>query len=704
MELVETNICPNCGGKLEEKNGQYYCLYCGKGFREEDIAEKSEEVKKELGGVVADELIKQRMEDIANARRNLYAAIHEEYIDNNKVLQYSREVKKYLSDDVQASFYETAVSSNAKAINKFLDNIDAEKYDYLAPDIIEFMLKSLEKSNILTLENFIERVYKNGDEKFAEYRTRIDEEGKKLDEGIYNPDIPRDVFLAYSSADWRVVNEITEYLEENELHCFVALRNLRHGKGAVENYRNYLERAMHNCKCFVFISTENSCSLDCDALKVELPYMRDREPNKGRIEYASNGKRGKMTDAARMLVNEFFGVEYCTNKEDVLKRVLEKITTKKVVKAQTEKYCKACGTKNYLNAKICCECGNKDFVNTYEEYARIKAEEQVRKEYAEKEEQARKEREALAAKAEQERIARERIKQEAEKEKSALAAELERMKAELETAKTIIKQCDSKVDFEIENGVLKKYKGSSWHIVIPDGVTSIGDEAFCDCSNLSSVEIPNGVTSIGNKAFWRCSRLSDINIPNGVTSIGNEAFFGCLIKNIVIPNSVINIGQAAFSYCKYLTSIILPDCVTSIGRIFQGCKNLINVTIPNSVTSIGNGAFCDCSSLTSITIPNGVTSIGNDAFRDCSSLTSITIPNSVTSIGDLAFCGCHNLISIEIPNSVTSIGNGAFYGCSKNLIIKCNAEEQPSGWHKDWNKKWNGILSGRYKVIWGYKG
>ena len=187
------------------------------------------------------------------------------------------------------------------------------------------------------------------------------------------------------------------------------------------------------------------------------------------------------------------------------------------------------------------------------------------------------------------------------------------------------------------------YYSSINEVIIDNGVTSIGLNAFSDCSSLTSITIPEGVTSIGDRAFYNCSSLTSITIPDGVTSIGDRAF----------------------EDCRKLTSITIPDSVTSIGdSAFSCCSSLISITIPEGVTSIRYGAFYDCSSLTSVTIPDSVTSIGLIAFSGCSSLTSITIPDGVTSIGGNAFYGCSSLTSITIPDGVTSIGGGAFYNCS----------------------------------------
>ena len=203
-------------------------------------------------------------------------------------------------------------------------------------------------------------------------------------------------------------------------------------------------------------------------------------------------------------------------------------------------------------------------------------------------------------------------------------------------------------------------------ISIPSTVTSIDANAFDGCSGLTSISIPEGVTSIGNSAFSGCSSLTSISIPEGVTSIGNMAFSGCSsLTSISIPEGVTSIGNSAFSGCSSLTSISIPEGVTSIGYgAFYYCSGLVSISIPEGVTSIGNSAFSGCSSLTSISIPEGVTSIGNMAFQDCSGLTSIQLPSTVTNIGFRAFKNCSGLTSISIPSTVTSIDANAFDGCS----------------------------------------
>ena len=221
-------------------------------------------------------------------------------------------------------------------------------------------------------------------------------------------------------------------------------------------------------------------------------------------------------------------------------------------------------------------------------------------------------------------------------------------------------------------------------VTIPDSVTSIGFDAFSGCTGLTSIYYTGdiadwcGISKLQN--LMSSSRTLYINgekvdgelvIPDGVTSIGDYAFRGCTgLTSVTIPDSVTSIGSSAFYYCTGLTSIIIPDGVTSIGDwAFSGCRGLTSITIPDSVTSIGSSAFQSCTGLTSITIPDSVTSIGSSAFSGCTSLTSVTIPDSVTSIGFDAFSGCTGLTSVTIGNSVESIGYSAFSGCYKLVEV-----------------------------------
>lgn len=135
----------------------------------------------------------------------------------------------------------------------------------------------------------------------------------------------------------------------------------------------------------------------------------------------------------------------------------------------------------------------------------------------------------------------------------------------------------------------------SGQLVIGEGMTGIGESAFCDCSSLTGITMPDSVMSIGGSAFRNCISLKSITIPDGVTGIGEYVFWNCgNLTSITIPDSVTSIGECAFSDCSSLTSITIPDNVTSIGEYaFFGCKKLKSITIPDSVSSIGEDAFND---------------------------------------------------------------------------------------------------------------
>ena len=186
---------------------------------------------------------------------------------------------------------------------------------------------------------------------------------------------------------------------------------------------------------------------------------------------------------------------------------------------------------------------------------------------------------------------------------------------------------------------------------------------------IKTVIIDNGVTTIGDNAFFDCRGLTSVTIPNSVITIGSDAFRACRsLTSVTIPNSVTTIGSSAFGSCERLNSVTIPNIVTTIEeQTFYGCKSLTSVIIPNSVITIGNYAFGNCFSLTSVTIGNSVTKIGNYDFNECGGLTSITIPKSVTEIGNFAFGRCRGLTSITNLNPVpVSINANVFYDVNVN--------------------------------------
>ncbi|MDE6271416.1 MAG: leucine-rich repeat domain-containing protein, partial [Muribaculaceae bacterium] len=252
------------------------------------------------------------------------------------------------------------------------------------------------------------------------------------------------------------------------------------------------------------------------------------------------------------------------------------------------------------------------------------------------------------------------------------------------------------------------------------------------CSGLTSVIIPNSVTSIGEDAFYRCSGLIKSAYPNNLNNpfgygiimaynpegaiIEDGIIYGPEKKEIlfatydltgqfIIPKSVTSIRESAFKSCSGLTSVIIHNSVTSIGdSAFESCNGLTSVIIPNSVSSIGKNTFNKCSGLIKSAYPNHL----NDPFGDGIRVAynpegaiiedgwiygpekrkilfapynlagQFIIPENVTSIGQDAFKGCSGLTSLIISTSVTSIGNYAFYGCTDLTSIRVLSEQPAS--------------------------
>lgn len=204
-----------------------------------------------------------------------------------------------------------------------------------------------------------------------------------------------------------------------------------------------------------------------------------------------------------------------------------------------------------------------------------------------------------------------------------------------------------------ENTTLKE-------VILPEGLISIEEAAFANCTALEKLNVPSTVNTLGHWILEN-TKVTSFTIPQGVTEIPASCFYGSAITTINIPPSVKTIGNWAFQDAK-LTEVVIPSSVTSIGEWAFGCNNdnptLQSVIIEADITEIPNCCFYLQTKLTSLSLPEGITAIGDDAFCGCK-ISSLTLPSSLKTIGARAFSN-NGITQLTIPNKVESIGNAAF--------------------------------------------
>ena len=213
-----------------------------------------------------------------------------------------------------------------------------------------------------------------------------------------------------------------------------------------------------------------------------------------------------------------------------------------------------------------------------------------------------------------------------------------------------------------------------------NSLLSIGNSAFENCVNLTSVTIPNSVTSMKRYAFQNCSKLSNAILGTGLKTIEAGCFWRCSsLTNIQIPNSITSIENDVFRECTSLENIVIPNSVLTLGdQAFESCSKLQNVTLSTNLKQINSEVFISCIALQSILIPNGVKSIGQSAFKSCKALQTITLPNTLETINPSAFSGCFALHTIDMGTGLISIKEDAFSSCGQLTNVTVRATTPPT--------------------------
>ena len=299
--------------------------------------------------------------------------------------------------------------------------------------------------------------------------------------------------------------------------------------------------------------------------------------------------------------------------------------------------------------------------------------------------------------------------------------------------------------FSADNGILynaektqiilcpQKMSGS---VVIPEGVTAIGADAFDNCASITCIKLPasltkiEGIGSSWGYAFGDCKSLEKYEVAEGNTayaavdgllySADKTQLYACppqYAGTVDIAEGVTSIGSSVFSQCAGVTAVRFPSTLTDSlsSYTFSSCKALARfevaagnavytakdgilydaqmtkiilcpnqisgeIIIPDTVTQIGSSVFSGRTGITAVTLPAALTSIGSSAFNGCTSLAEITIPDGVVKLDSRAFYGCSSLTELQIPDSVTSIGSSAFYGCTglQTVSLPQSLQELPA--------------------------
>lgn len=244
-------------------------------------------------------------------------------------------------------------------------------------------------------------------------------------------------------------------------------------------------------------------------------------------------------------------------------------------------------------------------------------------------------------------------------------------------------------DFEANNMPWYSQNSVITSVVIGEGITSIGANAFCNMGNITSVTVPSTVSRVGERAFYYCGKLESISLPDSVSEIGKEAFYSCdRLTAPLFPAGMKTLAEGVYGGCAGFTAVAIPAHITDIGEsAFVSCSNLETVSIPASVTAIGQMAFNACAKLTAITVEEGnVFYSAADGILynkektallqyPCGKAEECIVPEGVKTVASYAFRDAR-VTSIRFTGAAPVIEEYAFYG----LRIKVRYPFGTAGW------------------------
>ena len=549
---LEQIKCPICGNtetieRIEtEQEPTWRCACCYSVFVEKLAKREYEKLESairehleagvgRIESVIDEALLREKTKEFANLRAELMRKVNANYTDSKAIVKICEKILLIAPDDFLTEFFHIANSGTRVEIAAYINGINEEENAVYMETVIDFIIRSLKEEYITPTAALLERCAKIfTPRKKQEYFTKFEEEAGKVKEGIYEVGLNRDVFLAYSGKDMQAVRELLDFIESDEigLTCFAAFRNLQHGRDAVADYDRALKEAMNNCSIFLFVSSVNSRSFSCDALRKEIAYIRnyDMANNPGYISYdqipMANRKLrieyrldNKPTLADKNISQFFSGLTYVEDYEQLRVRLCECMDSICGVPAVKEEE-KHTYTEDDFKRRL-----NEEIARREEENARQRKEDEAR---------LRSELEAQIRAETAKRIADERKRLAAlETEKKAKENLSDAQKTEFdvdtddnEDAELVDDDLTSSLypGFKIEGNALKKYVGKETKVVIPTVIKSISNSAFANCETLECVFIPFGVESIGEFAFYDCDSLVRVEIPTSVKTIGVGAF------------------------------------------------------------------------------------------------------------------------------------------------------------------------------------